>query len=280
MGDTYSPGGVMLAIDLAAQGSFRDPLTPKIRKIVPFNIDDRFDPMMPITRKKDDLRFLALEASRETVSVRTVDFAKDNPAVANVNLTMNGSAIDLHRSWALRPVLVLETKGAAPKTKLVFSRGEIAVDRGKTVDPEANTEALSLETLVFERNAAASSDEPFSKTAGASCTVTYTFKTNTDFPCYRAFDPKRPMRSSAAAKMQASQLLVGHFAGPNGHGIAFPDFCRRSQPIVLMPKGDAFVPVTESIGDEDEFKRTVTCDPLSSSEDVGGAIRYKSYTRN
>jgi hypothetical protein len=276
LGDTYSPGGVMLVIDLSAPGgSFKDPLTARIRKTVPFNIDDRFDPMMPITRKKDDLRFLSLQTSKETVGVRMIDFAKDKPAVENVNLIMNGSAVDLHRSWALRPALVLETKGAVPKTKLVFSRGEIAVEKGKAVDPDTNTEALSLETLVFERNAAALSDEPFVKAAGASCTVTYTFKANTDFPCYRAFDPKRPMRSSAAAKMQASQLLVGHFAGRNEHGIAFPDFCRMSEPIVLQPKGEAFVPITESIGDEDDFKRTVACDPLNSNEDVGGPVKHK-----
>jgi hypothetical protein len=87
------------------------------------------------------------------------------------------------------------------------------------------------------------------------------------------------MRSSAAAKMQASQLLVGHFAGPYGHGIAFPDFCRRSEPIILQPKGDAFVPTRESIGDEDDFKRTVACDPLNSTEDVGGPIKHKPSVR-
>ena len=117
------------------------------------------------------------------------------------------------------------------------------------------------------------------KTAGATCTVTYTFKTNTDFPCYRTFDPKRPMRSSAAAKMQASKLLVGHFAGRNGHGIAFPDYCRRSKPIILQPKDDGLVPATETIGDEDDFKRTVTCDPLNSNEDVAGAITHKPVVR-
>jgi hypothetical protein len=286
LGDTYSPGGVMLAIELSASFSAGDPLpsareslSPRLRKIVPFRIDDRFDPMMPITRKKDDLRFLSLETSKETVGVRMIDFSKDNPAVENVSLTMNGSEVDLHPSWALRPVLVLETKGADPKTKLVFSRGEIAIDRSKPVDLETNTEALGLETLVFERSASASPDKPFVKTAGVACTVTYTFKTNTDFPCYRAFDPKRPMRSSAAAKMQASQLLVGHFAGRNGHGIAFPDFCRRSEPIILQPKDDAFVPISESIGDEDDFKRTVICNPLNSNEDAGGPIKHKANLR-
>ena len=155
---------------------------------------------------------------------------------------MNGKEVSLHPSWGLRPVLVLETREPQPKTKLVFSRGEIAIDRNKPVDPEADTEALSLETLVFERNAHAAPNEPFVKAAGAACTVTYRFEVNTDFPCYRAFDPERPMRASAAAKMQASQLLVGHFAGPTGHGIAFPDFCLKAKPIILQAKGDTFAP--------------------------------------
>ena len=98
--------------------------------------------------------------------------------------------------------------------------------------------------LVFERRAAASPEEPFVNTGGAACTVTYTFSVNADFPCSRAFDPKRPMRSSAAAKMQASQLLVGNFAGRDGQGIAFPDFCESRIPIILKPEGDTFVPAT------------------------------------
>ena len=101
--------------------------------MVPFDIDDRFDPMMPITKKKDDLRFLSLEKSNETVGVRMIDFSKGVPAPENVNLSVNGSNVDLHSSWALRPVLVLETKAADPMTRLVFSRGEIA---GKPRKPD------------------------------------------------------------------------------------------------------------------------------------------------
>ncbi len=167
---------------------------------------------------------------------------------------------------------MLETREPQPKTKLVFSRGEIAIDRNKPVDLEADTEALSLETLVFERNAHAAPNEPFVKTAGAACTVTYAFEVNTDFPCYRAFDPDRPMRASPAAKMQASQLLVGHFAGPAGHGIAFPDFCLKAKPIILQAKGDAFAPTSESIHDAYDFKRMVTCAPLDSHAHVSGPI--------
>ena len=245
--------------------------------MVPFDIDDRFDPMMPITRARDDFRFLSLLTSKETVGVHMIDFAKDNPTVGNVTLTMNDGPVDLHPSWALRPVLVLETREATPKTKLVFSRGELAIDPGKPVDPSATSEVLDLETLVFERDATAS-DKPFRKTGGAACTVTYAFKTDTDFQCYRAFDPKRPMRASPAVRMQASQLLVGHFAGSEGHGIAFPDYCRQADPIILQPKGDTFVQTVESLGKGNELKRKVTCTALTANADVSGPIKHKAYT--
>ncbi|MBN8992961.1 MAG: hypothetical protein J0H42_32400 [Rhizobiales bacterium] len=272
LGETYSPSGIMLAIDLGPPPSTKKPLTSTIQKMVPFKIDDRFDPMMPITRAKDDLRFLSLLTSDTAVSVHMTDFSKDNPAVGKLTLTMNGSPVDLHPSWALRPVLVLETREATPKTKLVFSRGEIAIDPDKPIDPAATSEVMGLETLVFERDAAAS-DKPFQKAAAASCTVTYEFKTNSDFPCYRAFDPKRPMRASPATRMQASQLLVGHFAGHDGQGIAFPDSCRQADPIILQPKGDTFVQTVESIGKGNELKRKVTCVPLNSNADVSGPLK-------
>src|SRR5262249_26965104 len=159
-----------------------------------------------------------------------------------------------------------------PKTKLIFSRGELATDPDKTVEPSANSEALTLETLVFERDAAAPADAPFARTGGATCTVTYAFRTNTDFPCYRAFDPKRPMRASPAARMQTSQLLVGHFAGPGGQALAFPDFCRKAEPIILAPKGDTFLPTVPSVG-EQFLTRKVTCAPLNAPADIGAPIK-------
>ena len=265
-GNAYSTSGVMLIVDAAA------PTTPKLR-IVPFDIPDLFDPMMPISRTKDDLRFLSLRTSDEKVGVHIIDFAKNDPGVEDVNLTMNGTNIRLDKSWAFRPVQVLETRDASPKTKLVFSRGKIAVEPGKPVDPNANVETVRLETLVLERDAAASPDKPFLVTGGASCTVKYTFKVNHDYPCHRTFDPNRPMRSSPAAKMQASQLLIGHFAGGDGHGLAFPDACVK-EPIVLKPTGGAggFAPARQTVGVKSNIERDVVCNPIGAVEHVAGAM--------
>ena len=271
-GNTFSPEGALLVIDVAPPLAAKGPLSAKLKKIVRFNIDDRFDPMMPITRKVDDLRFLSLEASKSSVHLRTVDFDTDNPSVGNVRLTMGSGDVDLDRSWAERPMLVLETREARPRTKLVFSRGEIAIEPGK---PTATTEALKLETLVFERDAAASSNTPFVKSAGAACRIVYEFEAGrTDWPCYRVFDPDRTMRASPATRMRASQMLVGRFTQGAGHGIAFPDLCLKSEPIILAPQGRTFVPVSETAGwkGPPRFQRTITCEPLDAAAVVSRPI--------
>jgi hypothetical protein len=286
-GVTYSPDGLMLLIDVTAPNQEKGPLISKIRKKVRFSIDDRFDPMMPITRKKDDLRFLSLETTEKNVGVRITDFSQEQPAVGNVSLTMNGNEVSLHPSWALRPALVLETRGANPSTKLVFSRGEIAVDPSRPVDidpepedsslpfdrTEPRTESVSLEMLIFERKASPVSNAPFEKTSGAACMVKYIFRRHEEFPCYRAFDSRRTMRSSPAARMQASQLLVGRFVGPDGNDIAFPEACESGPPIILNQKDGAFVSENNSFGQAGTFTRQVTCNQLNSSEDISGPIK-------
>jgi len=275
-GNTFSPEGALLVIDVATPLTAKEPLSAKLKKIVRFNIDDRFDPMMPITRKVDDLRFLSLEASKSGMHLRTIDFARDNPSVGNVRLTMGSGDVDLDRSWAERPVLVLETRDARPRTKLVFSRGEIAIEPGK---PTATTEALKLETLVFERDAAAPSNTPFVKSAGAACRVVYEFQPDrTDWPCYRVFDPSRTMRASPATRMRASQMLVGRFTKGADHGIAFPDLCLKSEPIILAPQGSTFVPVSETAGwkGPPRFQRTITCEPLDAAAVVSRPIAQRA----
>ncbi|MBC9878704.1 hypothetical protein G8O24_15290 [Bradyrhizobium sp. INPA01-394B] len=278
-GNTFSPGGALLVIDVAAPATPKGPALAKLKKIVRFNIDDRFDPMMPLTRKVDDLRFLSLEASKETVRLRQIDFAEDNPAIGTIRLTIGGGDVELDRSWVARPMMVLETREAQAKTRLVFSRGEIAIDPDKPVRPDATTEALTLQTLVFERDAAAPSDAPFVKSAGATCRITYEFAPHhTDWPCYRPFDPDRSMRASPAARMQASQMLVGHFSKSAGHAIAFPDACLKSEPIILAPQGDTFVPVSDTAGwaGPPKLRRTITCGPLDAASVVTRPIVQKA----
>ena len=86
------------------------------------------------------------------------------------------------------------------------------------------------------------------------------------------------MRASPAARMQASQLLVGHFAGREGHGLAFPDACLKGEPVVLRPKAGApgeFEPVSEKSAHSKDLKREITCDPLNSNEYVSKPIKQE-----
>jgi hypothetical protein len=275
-GIEYSPKGQMLLIDVAEPKSEKEPLISNIKKAVRFDIDDRLDPMLPITRTRGDLRFLSLQKTEDSVRLRLIDFARDNPKDGNVRLVTKDGDISLHSSWGFRPVLVLETRETNARTKLVFSRGEIAPGHGTPATPGFDTESLRLETLVFEREAAAPSDAPFVKTGGAACTVKYTFNVKlAEYPCYRRFDPERGMRASPAAHMQASQLLAGHFAGRDGHDIAFTDFCLPSEPIILKPDHGTFVPIVASVGDATDKTREVTCDPLDGNRDVSGPIRHR-----
>jgi hypothetical protein len=277
-GIKYSSNGYMFRLDVAetAPGT----LVPEIGKVVKFDIDDRYDPMMPISQKRNDLQFLSLERTEAKVGVRMIDFANNDPKVGNVPLVMNDRDVSLHSSWALRPVLVLETKGSGAKSKLVFSRGEIsprspASVASETVDERKfESESLQLEMLVFERDVD-SPDKPFRKAEGATCKVTYEFQfppSLRDFPCYHPFDPDRPMRASPAARMQASQLLVGQFAGRDGYGIAFSEFCLSAYPLILKAGDGTFTPLTEKIGDDADKTRAVTCEPLASNEYVGEPI--------
>ena len=272
-GDTYSPGGALLVIDVKPPLAATDAVRAELKKFVRFDIDDRFDPMMPITRKVDDLRFLSLEASQSSVHLRMIDFAKDNPAVGNVRLTMGGADVDLDRSWAERPMLVLETRDAQPKTKLMFSRGKLANENSEP--SSATTDALTLQALVFERDVAAPSDAPFVKSAGATCEIVYDFAPNrTAWECYRPFDPTRSMRSSPAARMRASQMLVGRFSPSGKHAIAFPDFCLKSEPLILEPDGDTFAPPLKPAGwpDGERLQRKIKCEPLDGAAIVSRPI--------
>ncbi|MGH2322795.1 hypothetical protein, partial [Enterococcus faecalis] len=74
-----------------------------------------------------------------------------------------------------------------------------------------------------------------------------------------------------AAKMQASQMLVGHFMQGGGHGIAFPDVCLKSEPILLTQQGDTFVPSRDTAG-WPGLRRTIKCKPLDAAAAVNGPI--------
>jgi hypothetical protein len=263
-GNTYSTNGSLVVVDVGAPTAPADgPGVVAINKVLRFAIDDRFDPMMPMTRTKDDLRFLSLLASKTRLGVYLTDFTKD--AVPHeVRLTMAGARLDLHSSWGERPALVVETKGSARKTKLVLSRGHLA--------PRGRDDIVHLETLVLERDVLGPADTSFSVTGSATCTVKYSLKLlNPHNACLRTFDPRRPMRRSPAAMMKASQLLVGRFGGVGGFGLAFVDLC-SDHPIMLAQETDGRFTATERLSGNEHATRDVVCEMLDTRESIGRAM--------
>jgi hypothetical protein len=269
-GDVYSTGGSILVVDVAPPGALKDgPGTVTINRISHFEIDDSFDPMMPIIHAKNNLGFLSVRASDGDVGLYLSDFAADDPVSRKMEINMDGAPLRLHPSWALRPTLVVETKEPTPKTKLVFSRGHVVAGSDQRVD------AALFETLVVERNASDRQETPFSVSAGAACTVKYRFESvDSARPCGRAFDQGRAMRPSPAAMISASQLLVGRFAPTSGLALAFTDRCLSQQPIVLAPgDGDRLdAHVTDRTEQALHLKREIDCKPRVSRESIGGPI--------
>jgi len=264
-GNPYSTRGSLVVVEITAPTKKADgPGVVAIKKISPFAIDDRFDPMMPITRANNDLRFLSLLATDNSVGVHMIDFAKDNPATREIGLAVDGAGLNLDRSWAERPVLIVEPKEAVAKTTLVFSRGHIIP---RSAD-QKKIDTVRLEVLVLDRNASDPVETPFSVSAGTACTVTYKFNQDEDRACARGFEPSRPMRASPAARMKASQLLVGRFfAGSDGLALAFADNCLNQHPIVLVPGSSPkhdFV-VTPQTAIHLGVNREVFCVPLDVS---------------
>jgi len=269
-GNPYSTGGSILVVDVAPPNAPNDgPGTVTINRISHFEIDDSFDPMMPITDAKDNLKFLSVRAADSAVGVYLSDFAVDDPVSRKIEMNMDGVPLRLHPSWALRPTLVVESKEPTPKTKLIFSRGHVVAGSDQRVD------AAWLEVLVVERNASDPQETPFSVSAAAACKVQYRFESvDSARPCGRAFDQARAMRPSPAAMISASQLLVGRFARTSGLAIAFTDRCLSQHPIVLASGdgGRLDVDVTDRSEQALHLRREIDCQPVVSRESIGDAV--------
>jgi hypothetical protein len=261
-GNIYSPQGSLIVLDVVPAPGGRPSGAVKVNRVVPFAIDDRYDPMMPLTRKKDDLRFLSLVTAATGVGVHVTDFASSNPAPRKIDTIASSRPTDLHASWAQRPALVVEAR-EPEATRLILSRAQL------TSAPDGLADAVHLEALILDRPASASDDTPFSATDGVACAVRYTFRPNQDRICLRAFESDRPMRASPAALMKASQLVAGRFGG-SGYGLAFVDACLDEHPLVLISAADGRLtfPPTEAPPTQRGLKREVTCKSLELGNNI------------
>ena len=266
VGNIHSANGSAVVVNVSPPSvGVSSPGIVTIKKIARFAISDDFDPMMPITRNKNDLKFLSLLASDTRTDIYQTDFDDNPPAPQKISVTMDGKPLELDGSWGLRPALIVQSKESPQKTQLILSRGAVESTGNDFVD------TVQLQALAMERELS-DVHGPFSITRGVACTVTYQFeKPLPNRACLRAFEPRRPMRSSPAAMMRASQLVVGRFGGSGGLGLAFADKCLED-PIVLVPgdpaQRDFAVTTATAQGQEKRVTREVHCEALSSHQRI------------
>jgi hypothetical protein len=208
---------------------------------IKFDIDDTYDPMLPLNRDKDDLRLISLKKDRleGTVGIYEINLKDANPAPIPIETLVgpNATPVKLDASWANRPVLVLEDSSAADgvaKTQLVLSRSLVTT----TEEIGDTRDTVRLEFLVLERNASDPAGKPLRQVRGLACNVIYTLHgANPSRPCLRSSVQVGEKRPSPAQMLQGAQLLAGRLSSPGQTDLdlAMPDACYADQPIILRP---------------------------------------------
>ena len=152
-------------------------------------------------------------------------------------------------------------------TKLVFSRGEIA-GKPRQADRSGAKQLRHWNWRRWCLNAARRPlrTEPFVKTGGAACTVTYTFQRQHRFPMLLAHSIQNARCGHRRQpRCRRPNCWSDTSQGATDTASHSPILAETSDPIVLRPKGDTFMPAsatTTTVGDEDYLRRTVTCEPL------------------
>jgi hypothetical protein len=229
-GDWHSSKGrfLILSNPYDAGGAAPDARIQRVTS-VPFDISDQYDPMMPLSRAMaDNNKLLSLVAKGERVEIFFIDAARDWPVPAPVAIRMNNAELMLHKSWASRPALIVETnEQGAIKSQLVFSRSLLA-------PADQKTEVVLFEVLLMERGLTEPAEKPYEVSASAVCKITYSIRSvRENLPCRRTFSADRLMRSSPGAMLQGSQMLVGRFNREGQLALALSDTCFPGDPIIL-----------------------------------------------
>jgi hypothetical protein len=208
-----------------------------------FVIADDFDPMMPMTRDKNDLRLLSVKSSLfGKIGIHEVDLAADNPAPVPVPIVLRSGDkdLDLPKSWARRPVLVVASdpmNERQSKTQLFLSRSDLS-----TVAKQ-NEDSVRFQFIVLERSL--ENGKPILRYArGLNCKITYKFTPHPFKPCRRSSETVGAYHPAPAQMLQGAQLLVGRFKSrkesgrtPEELSVAVPDACFEKDPIILRPIG-------------------------------------------
>jgi hypothetical protein len=269
-GNRLSPEGHLLIVDIESATIGSSGLSPYQKvKDIKFEIADSYDPMVPLSSSKEDLRLVSLVATNNEAMIYQVDFGKMPVKPVGMKFVRDSEIFTLPKSWAGRPAIVAEPKGEIPdKIQLIFSRGGVLHAGAKQLDQ------AYVQFLVVERDVSAGDDVPWSYQRGATCKISYTLeKEDEDTACGRTYDKDRPMRASPAAMIRGAQLLVGRFKSKEVQAFALPDACFEQNPVVLSWAGDDVVEANQNETNSKRallkkaaVSRNVDCRKLSLSE--------------
>jgi hypothetical protein len=263
----FSRDGRAWVLDVDSNPDWTGNAAPiRAKRAIPFNIDDTFDPMMPLSSDPDDVNFISIRSDdkRERASIHLINFENDHPAPQDITVTVVGSPVDLHNSWLHRPVHIVQPKGTGRKSaQIILSRG---ANRALTT---TGPDEARIEFAVLEREAE-TNDLHWSVRRAASCGVTYAFKpVDPRRACHRPYVSGRVMRESPAAMIQGAQLLMGRFGERNEMSLALIDECFEGEPIIFSPAPatsksmTTFVPAKPTGPPRNNVSRTVSCGPLT-----------------
>jgi len=258
-----------------------------------FGIKDDYDPIMPLVLDGSDMRMMSVKVSinrlarRLGLSEGTMDFYEldvnsAEPRPVKLPIEIGSSGIDLHDSWARRPIHVVEsgTAGAGRKTQLVLSRSAVAAEQDeapKEATGSKPTDEARFEFIILERAAAATAPPaPLKLVRGLTCTITYTVtKPDEDRirRCQRTAPEVSGDRATPATMLQGAPLLVGRFSKENESQLALIDRCVPAKPIIVQPvriEDKSAIPQLPGVGSNP--RREVKCEAMTNPEGVAAPM--------
>jgi hypothetical protein len=280
-----------------------------------FEISDIYDPMLPITFDPDDLKMIGVRVSRTRLAYwlglpeGTVEFfqtdlgaappepmfkpSKNLKAIKPAKMPIkskSGSLLELHASWARRPIHVVESasSGSGRNVQLILSRSaatpitQEAPREPKGKDAKTSSDSDLSDHVQFEFAILERSEPPsgavteFRLVRGLACTVDYTVKrqdTDRVVPCRRTVRMVGNERATPATMLQGAQLLSGRFAKGDSTSLAIMDTCLASSPIVIQPPGigekqSPDVPPASN----SNLLREMNCRPIDTPESLARAM--------
>jgi hypothetical protein len=288
----------------------------------PFEISDIYDPMLPITFDPADLKMMSVKVARSRfarwfgnegaveffqvdlaeaepepiVQLKTVRAAKKSKVIKPVKMRItgdpSGGSIDVHASWARRPILLVEAgAGGTRNVQMILSRSSTTPiveeapreEKGKMPGEKAGggdghlVDHVQFEFAIFEKSASQSDAvTEFHLVGGLACMIDYTVRRpdrDRVAPCRRTVRMVGNERATPATMLQSAQLLSGRFAKGDSASLAMLDACMALSPITVQPVAIGAVQSPEpEIRSNANLQRVMNCRPIASPARLADAM--------